>query len=73
MAFLLWWNDVILLLKEVIEVSDEFYVFYRLKPNNIKSESVGTCLLTGVKVTHCGIKCINLTTCTVKIFDVRLS
>ena len=26
--------------------------FYRLKPNNIKSEIVGTCLLTGVKMTH---------------------
>lgn len=56
-----------------MKVCGEFYVFFRLKPNNSNGEIVGIGLLTRVKLTLCGIECIDLTTCIVKTYGVRLS
>ena len=45
-----------------------FSKFSGLRPNKLKCEAVGIGSLKGVKMAVCSIKCIDLTTETIKIF-----
>ena len=48
-----------------------FSKFSGLKPNILKCEVAGIGSLKGVKMAVCGIKCIDLTTETIKILGVN--
>ena len=50
-----------------------FLKFSGLKPNILKCEVIGRSSLKGVKTVVCGIKCIDLTTETIKILGVHFS
>ena len=50
-----------------------FSKFSGLKPNILKCEVAGIGSLKGVKMAVCGIKCIDLTTETIKILGVHFS
>ena len=50
-----------------------FSKFSGLKPNILECQVAGIGSLKGVKMTVCGIKCIDLTTETIKILGVHFS
>ena len=57
-------------IKEFLNTISLFSSFSGLKPNLSKCEVAGIGLLKGVKVTVCGIKCIDLTKDAIKILGV---
>ena len=52
---------------------NSFFKFSGLKPNKIKCKIASICVLNGVQVALCGMKCVNLNNETVKILGVHFS
>ena len=61
------------LIRELLKTFKLFSKFSGLKPNILICEDGGICSLKGIKMTVCGIKCIDLTTETIKILGVPFS
>ena len=59
-------------IRELMKTFKLFSKFSGLKPNILKCEVAGIGSLKGVKMAVCGIKCIDLTTETIKILGVHL-
>ena len=57
----------------LLEVFKHFSQFSGLKPNKSKCEIAGIGVLKGVKVTLCGMRCVNLLEDTIKILGIRYS
>ena len=60
-------------IRELMKTLKLFSKFPGLKPNILKYEVAGIGSLKGVKMTVCVIKCIDLTTKTIKILGVHFS
>ena len=60
-------------IRELMKTFKLFSKFSGLKPNILKCEVAGIGSLKGVKMAVCGIKCIDLTTETIKILGVHFS
>ena len=60
-------------IRELMKTIKLFSKFSGLKPNILKCEVAGIGSLKGVKMAVCGIKCIDLTTETIKILGVHFS
>ena len=58
---------------EVIKTFDKFYLFFGLKFNNAKCEIAGIGVKKGVKMTVCGMDCIDLTKDVIKILGIYFS
>ena len=58
---------------EVMKVLDEFSLYSGLKPHRSKCEIAGIGVLKGEKVALCGMECINLNDCTIKILGIHYS
>ena len=61
------------LIREPLKTFKLFSKFSGLKPNILICEDGGICSLKGIKMTVCGIKCIDLATETIKISGVPFS
>ena len=60
-------------IRELMKTFKLFSKFSVLKPNILKCKVAGIGSLKGVKMAVCGIKCIDLTTETIKILGVHFS
>ena len=60
-------------IRELLKTFKLFSKFSGLKPNTLICKDGGICSLKGIKMTVCGIKCIDLTTETIKILGVAFS
>ena len=58
---------------EVIKMFGKFSLFSGLKINNAKCEVAGIGVKKGIKMAHCGIKCINLMDDVIKIIGIFFS
>ena len=62
--------------KSIMELMSELNTFSKLsglKPNKTKCEIADICVLNGVQVALCGLKCVNLNNETVKMLVVHFS
>ena len=57
----------------LLKIFKHFFHISGLKPDKSKCEIAGICVLKGVKVAFCGMRCVNLYEDTIKIFGIHFS